>query len=399
MYFALSAAVKDTFIQELRRFWATHPRYRDIVDSIQGKYSFEARPHYGIIVKTGSANRVDLSADNFIGTVESYVCLTKAVGYAGHTIEWIREDARAIQDNGGRFPTPPGVYFIEVDTDANENPEFWVHPLLDTSHEQVALVGLDGAQLANSFIEGTLRLYEMPSGFLLEPEVNYWAEPETGTIRLAQSLGTSGRTLSADYRTQGEVVGPYKLEPLHTNVQAIPGCVLAFGDRWEKGDRMAVIVQDRRKAAYLEYGGSWELSLDFDVLSADVGVQQRIADMTVIYIWGILRSRLIDRGMEIIDLSMGGESEEVRDETGDDYFYNSAFSLTVRTDWRIHVPLGPTMRTVSPLTIEAQRLAASLSDEDVAKLSNDIAAMASLGLESVEDPFFAGHMGTFEAIK
>lgn len=369
------------------------------MENIQGKYSFESRPHYGIIVKTGSGNRVDLSADNFMGTVESYVYLTKAVGYPGHTIEWVREDSVAIQNNQGSFPSPPGVHFIEIDTDAQGLPEFWVHPLLDVLHEQVALVGENQAQLVSGYLDGTLRLYEMPSGFLLEPDIHYTADPETGLVQLVQGLGTSGRWLSADYRIQQDAHGPYRLTAMSVDNKAIPGVVLAFGDRWEKGDRMAVVVQNARRAAYLEYGGQWELSMDFDILSRDLVAQQRIADMTAIYIWGILRSRLVDQGMEIIDLSMGGESEEVHDETGDDYFYNSAFSLTVRTDWRIHVPLGPMIRTVSALTVQAQKTAASLSDEDVAKLGNDIRALESLGLEPSQDPFFAGHMGTFEAIK
>lgn len=386
------------FVRELRRFWATHPRYRDIVDNIQGKYSFENRPQYGIIVKTGSGNRVDLSADNYIGIIESYVYLAKAVGYNGNSIEWVREDAIAVQNNGGAFPTPPGVYFIEVDEPTEDKPEFWVHPLLDIIHEQVVMVGGSEAQIANKWLPGTLRLYEMPAGFLLEDGINYTGDPETGLITLMQPL-TGGRTLEADYRTQKDATGPWPLEPMRANVKALPGVVLAFGDRWEKGDRLAVVVQDARRPACLEYGGNWELTLDFDVQARDVDAQQRIADMTVIYMWGILRSRLVDQGIEMIDLSMGGESEEIYDDNGDDYFYNSSFSATVRTDWRIHVPLGPYLRVVAPLTVEAQRAVAGLSDDDVAKATNDITALASLGLEAVQDPFFGGDIRTYEGLK
>ncbi|MEI6297649.1 MAG: hypothetical protein WCO84_08515, partial [bacterium] len=114
------------------------------MDNIQGKYSFKERPQHGIIVKTGSANRVDLSPDNYVGIVVSYVFLTKWKRYPGISIEWVREDNLAILANGGRFPCPPGVYFIDVSEDTtNTNPDgaphlqFHVDPLLDVYHEQV----------------------------------------------------------------------------------------------------------------------------------------------------------------------------------------------------------------------------------------------------------------------
>ncbi len=52
MYNFLTEATKRRFILELRRFWQYHPKYRDIVDHIQNKYSFRERPQYGIILKT-----------------------------------------------------------------------------------------------------------------------------------------------------------------------------------------------------------------------------------------------------------------------------------------------------------------------------------------------------------
>jgi len=101
--------VTERFIQELRDFWATHPKYQDLPENIQGKYSFENRPQYGIVLKTGAANRVQLAADNFVGTGQSYINLARIPGFNGTSCEWVREDALAIQANRGRFPTPPGV--------------------------------------------------------------------------------------------------------------------------------------------------------------------------------------------------------------------------------------------------------------------------------------------------
>ena len=69
IYYFLTESVKRRVILELRRYWSYHPKYPDLPDHIQGKYSFRERPQYGIVIKTGSANRVDLSPDNYLGVV------------------------------------------------------------------------------------------------------------------------------------------------------------------------------------------------------------------------------------------------------------------------------------------------------------------------------------------
>ena len=403
MYFRLTEALKRRFILELRRYWSYHPRYPDLPEHIQGKYSFKERPQAGIIVKTSGGTRVDLSADNFIGTVESYVYLTKIKGYDGLAIEWVREDSVAIQNNGGRFPSLPGVYFIEIvkgEPDPKTQQDtytFFVDPLLDVYHEQVAMVAPTTGQLQRSYVPGTLRLYEMPSGFMLQEGINYIADPALGTINLASPL-TGQRYLSADYRYPGVSVGPFPLQDTFADTKAIPGCVLAFGRRIKDKDRMAVVVQDIRRPAALEYGGRWDITLDVDVMARDEYAQQEIADSTCIYIWGILRSYLSDEGIEITDLSMGGESEEVYDENADDYFYNASFSMTVQTDWSVHVPLSLFIRQAAPLTLEQARYIASLGD-NVAGQQGDIQMLESLGLQAVADPFFSGRSETYELIR
>lgn len=393
MYFRLTGAMKDRFILELRRFWATHPKYRDIVDRIQGKYSFKERPQYGIVVKTGSGTRVDLSPDNYIGVVVSYVYMTKVQNYPGLSIEWVREDSVAIQNNNGAFPSPPGIYYVEM----TEDEEFWVDPLYDVYHEQVTLVSPTSAQLQNVPLTGTLRLYEMPAGYQLVEGVNYTLG-QAGDITLVQPV-TGGRSLVADYRWPGQSMGPFRIKtPCGVN-NAIPGVVLAFGRRNEKGDRMAIVVQDRRSPASLEYGGRWDVTLDFDVVSRDVFAQQEIADQTVIYLWGVLRPYLSSEGIEMTDISLGGESEEVADETGDDYFYNSSFSITVQTEWSVHIPLDAYLRAVVPLTQEQARVAAGMTDEQVAAVQSNIRMLESLGLELIRDPFFRDRTLDFEVVR
>lgn len=384
---------------EIRRLWQYHPRYPDLVDHIQGKYSFRERPSYGIVVKTSSGNRVDLSADNYLGVIESYVYTTKVQNYPGVAVEWVREDSIAIQNNGGVFPSPPGIYFIDL----TEDEEFYVDRLYDVYREQVTLTSNTTGVLRHKPLLGTLRLYEMPAQFQLYEGDNYTLELDqdgkpTGTFVLTQPL-TGGRWIQADYRWPGETTGPHVLYPGRANNQVIPGCVVAFGRRNGKGDRCAVVVQDIRRPAALEYGGRWDLTLDFDVLSRDVYAQQEIADQTVVYIWGVLRPYMSTEGLEITDLSLGGESEEIYDDNGDDYFYNSSFSMTISTDWSIHVPLGVFLRQASPMTVAQARQISTMSDDDIAQQQNNIRNLEALGLDTLVDPYFNGRDGTFEIVR
>ena len=403
MYFQLTSALKRRFISELRMYWMHHPKYRDdLPNNIQGKFSFKERPQHGIIVKTGSGNRVDLSADNYLGVIESFCLLTKVTNKPGFSIEWIREDGRAIQQNNGTFPSQAGIYYIDVQEE-NGGLVFYVDPLLDVFHEPVSLIDLTVAQLQQPPLTGTLRLFEMPSGFKYVEGVNYTLDTDptgklTGGVTLMKAL-TGGRWLQADYRYPIESRGPYPIVEMHANNVAIPGVVLAFGRRAQAGDQMAVMAHSIRQPAYMEYGGRWDMTLDFDVMSRDVHAQQEIVDQTVIYLWGVLRSQLSHQGIEITDVTMGGESEEVYDETGDDYFYTASFTLTAQTEWSIHVPLDSWLRSAAPLTAAQAAQIAGLADDDLAGQDGNIKVLEGLGLEAIQDPFWSGRRGTFELVR
>lgn len=406
--------MKRRFIEELRRYWSYHPKYRDdLVQNIQGKFSFKERPQHGIIIKTGSGNRVDLSADNYMGVIESYCLLTKVKNKPGLSVEWVREDAVAVQNNNGYFPSLPGIYYLDI---VNATPEdvsagacsrvgdllFYVDPLIEVMHEPVTLIDETHAQLIHPPARW-LRLYEMPSGFRLVEGTNFTLDRDpggnvTGGLTLMTPL-TGGRWLQADYRYQAESRGPFPIYEMHANNTAIPGVVLAFGRRAEAGDQLAVMVHDIRRPAYFEYGGKWEMSLDCDVMSRDVHAQQEIVDQTVIYLWGVLRSHLSHQGIEITDVSMGGESEEVYDENGDDYFYNASFSITAQTDWSIHVPIDGWLRMAAPLTPAQHAEIAAMSDDELKGQDGSIKMLEALGVEAVQDPFWSGRAGTFPMIK
>jgi hypothetical protein len=400
MYFQLTSALKRRFIEELRRYFQYHPKYRDTLQ-IQGKFSFQERPQHGIIVKASGANRVDLSADNYMGLVHSYCLATKVRNKPGISVEWVREDSLAIRRNGGRFPSAPGFYYIDV-VEEKGVLSFYVDPLIEVGNEQVTLITQNAAQLQRAPVEGSVRLYEMPSGFRLVEGTNYTLDRQgddlTGGITMLTPV-TGGRWLVADYFYDEKSRGPFPLTPMHANNTAIPGVVLAFGRRVEVGDQLAIMVHDIRRPAYLEYAGKWEVSLECDVFSRDVESQEEIADQTVVYLWGVLRSRLSHLGIEITDVSLGGESEEVYDDNGDDYFYNATFSITCMTDWSIHVPLTGWLRSGAPLTRAQAEEIAGLSDDELRGKDGNIKILEDMGLQTLRDPFWSGRHGTFEMVK
>lgn len=409
MYAVLSENIKRRFLLELREFWSKDPVYKDsLVHNIQGKFSFDEKPQQAIILKSSSANPFQFSADHFQGTVVSYSHLARVYDKPGTSIEWIRDDIRAIQRNGGEFPSPAGVYFIEVVRESyvwegqpGEYLMFYVDPLLDVVDERpLQLNPLEYQLSAGMFHEGSLQLYEMPGSLPLYEGVNYSADSGTGVITLTGPVNPRNY-LSADYRYPGESTGPFPVEEVGQNNAAIPGVALAFGRRSVEGDVMAIVIGSRREENAREYGGKWEISLDFDVMARDVHAQGEITDRTVMYLLAQLRDRLSFEGIEITTVSHGGEAEEVYDETGDDYYFTASISVQVMTDWAIHIPLGSAIRRIIPNTVEQERIIAGLSDAQIGETGSPttLHLVPDLGLVMIQDPWFRDRTRDFEMIR
>ena len=411
MYYQLTGALRRRIIAELRRYWQYHPEYTELPEHIQGKFSYKERPQQAIIVKTAGATHVALSADNFQGTLKTYAQLTKRKQYPGLSIEWIRDDSLAIKANAGRFPSPAGVYYLEVRNvvkcggeggEITESAELYVDPILDVPDETVMMVTSTEGQLQSSFIDGSLRLYLMPGNTPLYQETterpgDYTADPATGAIVFNRPI-SQGQFISADYKVLGESTGPWPIYPNRSTNLPIPGVILAFGRRISEGDQMAVVVSDIRIPQVLEFGGRWDVSFDCDVMARDEEDMTDIADQTVIYLMGILRNRLSSEGVEIMSVDLGGESEEMYDDNADDYFYNSTFSMTVQADWAIHVPVVGQLRRIQPQRVDEAIEQSGLSDEDAALIQSNLRLVESLDLEVVDDPFFSRRTESFELI-
>jgi hypothetical protein len=409
VYYYLTEQIQRKFIEELRKYWGYHPKYKDtLVKNIQGKYSFRERPQLGIVLKNAAGNQAQLAADNFQGTLQSYIYLAHVEGYPNLSIEWVREDFVAIQNNGGLFPSLPGVYYIDFCDSKGEptDKEFFVDPLLDIIDETILKINDTQYQLQQGkFLTGTLKVYQMPGNIQLYEGVNYTADSETGEIELILPLTRPEEFLSADYRCPAESTGPWKVNENRALRDPIPGAVLAFGRRITPGDRLAVVVQAKRSLAALEYGGRWDLTLDMDIIARDPLTQREILDQTSLYLWLQARPRLSSMGIEVLSVNMGGETEEIYDDNAQDFYYNGSLSLQLQTDWLVHVPLGICIQAVepgggtppapgeAPLTPPFMEQVGNLTDEEIAQINNNLKLTANLGLRMPWDPFYVGKNG------
>jgi hypothetical protein len=345
MYMNLTSPMKTRLVQELRDSFGRHPKYSDLSRNIQVKSAFAERPQQGIIVRGVSGSKVQLSAQNFIGTVLSHAMLA-SVGRRGAMLEWVREDSQTISENGNSMPSAPGVYYLEclsVPQEEGGTGTYVIDPLLTVSREVLLRfeTGIETtATLAHVPVEGMLRIFA--GRYMLEEGVDYSADYTTGVVTILTSF-SPGTILSADYRYPGESIGPIVWRENTADHSSLPGVIMAFGRRASVGDVQAIVVTPDRVDTAEAYGGKLELSFELEVLSRDTKSLEEIVDLVFTYLWAEKRAYLSAEGIEVTDVSMSGEGEEVLDETAQESYYTGNIGVTVSTDWEVHIPLPFTL--------------------------------------------------------
>ena len=386
MYYYLLSSMKRRLIVELQDSFSRHPIYAKIVPFIQDKYSFEERPHFGIVIKGASANKVVLAADNFVGTIHSRTMLSY-VGPPSYPLEWVREDLAVVQQNGDVMPTVPGIYFLEV-LEAPDTPQtpgsYIIDPLYTVTDEPVLrfVSGVErAAQLRHAPAPRTLRLW-LNQRVLMQQGRDYVVDGK-GAITF-QTAFPGGTTVTADYRYPGDSIGPQAFYWNTSDALTLPGVVLAFGKRARKGDKVAVSVYQDRVQAAMAYGGKYELSFDVDVIATDPTQMEEIADFAVMTLTAEKKPVLEFEGIELLDISIGGTAEESYDETGDLFFYTASLGIQFRADWEVHIPLP---LTFSKVTGERQ------------DGTQGIEGALHLGLTSATAPVLPSRNHSYERIK
>ena len=343
----LTNPTKKRVIREIKRILYDHPRYRADSENVQNKFSFDERPQRGVIVNGTSADRVRLSADNYVGRLSSYVMLTNVENFPGTSLEWVRENYPLLEQYSARrdvFPSPPGTYVLEITRlpdEAHSVPGlFTVDPVLDVDNEPLIIFSSSGdneAQLSHDQIyPNSVRLW-LDSHRALLPDVDFSVDYETGAVVFLKET-PAGSDVHADYKYKTGLQGPFPFEYEASDETAIPGAVLAFGDRAQLGDRLAVKVQSQRSDVSEIFGGKFEVTFELVAFSRDAEDREKLSDYIVAKVLET-QNRLGFEGLELLDISPGGENEDVYNPEIDDYYYESSISLTLRVDWESYFAL------------------------------------------------------------
>lgn len=244
------------------------------------------------------------------------------------------------------------------------------------------------------------RIEEKTSGLISEAVEggDFTFDHQTGKITLIKPFSV-GTEISASYKYPVDSKGPYPIRADHSNNNAIPGVVMAFGRRISEGDKSAIVVHPNRVAVADEYGGRWDMSVDLDIITRDPSTREEISDMILMYFFGIRKSSLTEEGIELTDISFGGESEDVYDKTSDDFYFNSSISLSFQTDWAIHVPKPLTIERVTPVSFEEEAKAAGLLEEELPPDLLKMLGPDALNLKRMRGLSLKGKNRDFEDIK
>lgn len=351
MYGYLLSPLKRRILLELQDSFTKHPVYHKVVPFIQNRYAFDERPQFGIVLKGASATPVQLAADHHLGTVVSHVMLAY-FGEPVFPLEWVREDMGAIRANNGTFPSPSGVYYLEVlsaPPDPQRPGQFIIDPLLTVTDEWLLRFNTGTetrVTLAHPPVPKTLRVW-LNRNTLLKEGTDFTVNYTTGEVAILSNR-FKGSYWTADYRYAVESIGPVDFYWNQSDTKTLPGVVMAFGKRAKVGDKVGIVIYPDRVDTAKAYGGRMDVSFDLEVIARDAVQVEEMADYTMMALWSDKRSSLSFEGIEIMECSISGESEDVYDEAGDDYFYTANLSLRIQTDWEVHTPLPMTISKITP---------------------------------------------------
>jgi len=343
----LNNATKRNIIQVLRDIMGEHPRYRGDKDNVQNKFSFDERPSRGIIVNGTSADRVVLSADNYMGREKSFVMHAPANGKNGNTVEWVRENANVLAQksaNSSLFPAAPGAYsfkVLSVPDDARNipgtlsvTPNFTVYgdDLITIRYPDAAEAQLNRTNI----YEDSLRLY-LDGRILLKPDFDYTVDYTSGLITFKREM-PEGIEVTADYRYSAPTVSPVFFKREEFKVDIIEGAVIAFGDRCEVDDEFVIVVTEDRAETADVFGGKFEIDFDLIAFSKDAEDREKLADYITMSVMN-RQIKLSNMGMELLEIAPGGENEDIYNNETDSYYYETNLRLRLRVEWSTYIPL------------------------------------------------------------
>jgi hypothetical protein len=312
------------------------------------KFPQEERPKNAIIIRSVSGSSQKLGLDNFVSIHRGFCTLANLKGVPGYSIEWVRDD----QENLDKL-SPPGFYIIRItghDADSN-NFTFTVDPYLICDDEELDIVYLknkEGAILKNTPINPNSEIvYSQANQFEFKRDLDYTINYQTGEILFTETVKDKYTPITVDYQILSSQQGPFTTEYYALNNVAIPGIVLAFGDRIKVNDEQVVVVEKEDRPVAKVFGGRWLMDVDVIGVAQDPDQQERLIDFVITSLWAEYQDTLANEGIVIRDFTLSGEGEDLEVEIPEEYNFTGGISFSVETDWEVFVPMISEVRRIN----------------------------------------------------
>lgn len=247
---------------------------------------------------------------------------------------------------------PAGLYYIEV-VDKNK---VMVDRLLDFSGTIIeSATGIETTYQLPKFpvYPNSVDIFE-DGRYRLTEGTHYTIDLTTGVITWLSNPDTPGQTLRPgnryyiEHKYQGPSTGPFDILPLHTGEGILPGVTLAFSNWVEVGDKQVVLVTDKREQVAREFGGHFDMTVNFEIYSRDPMQRELIADLLAIHIWGVLKPNLDGQGLLLKNVVLNGETEDEYDEATETMYFKAGIDLALETDWRLEAPMVQRLKFLVP---------------------------------------------------
>lgn len=345
MFYVVSNAVKKRLTLVFQDILAKHPIFEKT--KVYTKFPQDERPKTALIIRSISGASQKLSLDNFIAIHRGFCSLANLKGIPGNSIEWVRDD----QDHTNQMSSP-GFYIVKITNhDPNTNNfTFTVDPYLIADDEQLNITYIknkEGAILKNHPVNPNSEIiYSQSHQFEFKRDIDYTIDYSSGEILFSASV-KKYELITIDYQILSSQLGPFTTEYYALDNKAIPGIVIAFGDRLKVGDEQVVVVEKQQTTVSKVFGGRWQMSVDIIGIAQDPDQQERLVDFAITSLWADYQDALANEGINIIDFSLSGESEDLEVEIPEEYNYTGGISFTVETDWEIFVPMISELRRIN----------------------------------------------------
>jgi hypothetical protein len=345
MIFLVTNAIKKKFVLIFQEILKQHPIFEDKV-AVLTRFPEVERPKYVVLVRSSSVNAQKLAFDNFVTTSQGYCALANLKGVSGNSIEWVKDDVKNLDKL-----SPPGFYIVKITSHAENSNEFQfeIDPYLIVYDEVLNIEFMKnttGAFLKNTPVNPQSEMiYSKKNNFEFKPNLDYTIDYSTGEILFKEDV-KQFEPIIAEYQIISETQGPFTTEYYCYDNKAIPGVIIAFGDRLKVGDEQVVFVDKYKRDVAQVYGGRWALELSVNVVSQDSDQSERLTDYLITSLWSEYQTRLTNEGIAITNFSIS-ESEEPEIDLVDEYSFTAGITFTVEADWEVHSPLITTLRRVS----------------------------------------------------